>query len=82
MATGKKSMSLHEFKVRQLFKDCPICNLPSEILSQISEASGNVPRKVVLAWLNDEAGYAIKASDLERHYNGRHDQRKEELEDE
>jgi len=77
-----KKQSLTSFAFHQRIKDCPVCALPEEIIEQLCIArKKKIPRTVVVEWLRDVMQFKIGPSDLEVHYNGRHDQRRAEIDE-
>ena len=78
MAKAKAVRSLTEYVRDQRIAECPICGLPDEIRTQMQVASEKkIKRRIVLEWLREEQGTAFTTDQLNRHYNGHHEERRD-----
>ena len=72
-AAKKQPIPLGDFVKARRRVECPVCQLPAEVLRQLAEArSHHIRRRDQMAWLTDEVGLDITSADLDRHYSGRH----------
>jgi hypothetical protein len=66
-------LSLEAFMKAKRKADCPVCQLPAEVLDQLATARDkHIRRPDQVAWLNTEVGVSITSGDLDKHYSGRH----------
>lgn len=74
-APGKATRrSLTDYVMLKKREGCKVCALGAPIIVQMKEARGKkINRGIVVEWLNDEFAVIITRSDLDSHYNGRHD---------
>jgi len=69
----KATASLLEFVKSERRKDCPICQLPTEVLKQLQEAPDKgIKVDIRVKWLNAALCADVTADDLAKHMNARH----------
>lgn len=70
-----KRRPLAEYVKAKKRENCKVCALGAPTLLQLKEArSKKIGRPVMVEWLKDEFNLTITHSDLDSHYNGRHDE--------
>lgn len=67
-------MTLVEFARKERLRDCPVCNLPAEVRTQMLAAGDKgIKRPVVILWLKNVHNVEISDGALTTHYSGKHD---------
>lgn len=66
--------TLAEYVKDERRRECPMCRLSADILSQFRLARRRkIPLTVVLRWLQEEHGIAISEATFLTHFKARHD---------